>query len=304
MKLKVATCQFPVSADIQKNYRYISSQIQEAKARGADVAHFPECALSGYAGPDFKTYKGFHWEQLEKCTKAILRLARLLKIWVILGSSHRLRGAHKPHNSLYIINGDGELVDRYDKMFCAGSKAENTGDLKYYTPGNHFSVFEIKGVTCGAQICHEYRYPEVYRKYKSKGVQLMFHSYHAGGVSPKRYREMQSYVGKFADINEGSTLPAVTMPATMRSYAANNYVWISCPNSSRKESCWPSFFVRPDGVVVGQLRRNVAGVLVSTMDAGRKLYDSTVAWRDRAMRGIFHSGTLVTDSRSDNRTKL
>ena len=304
MKLKVATCQFPVSADVDRNYRHISSQIRKAKARGADVVHFPECALSGYAGADFKTYRGFDWEQLEKRTKEIFSLARRVKIWVILGSSHRLTGAHKPHNTLYIINADGELVDRYDKMFCAGSKAENNGDLKHYTPGNHLCLFTIKGVRCGVQICHDYRYPEVYRRYKSKGVQLMFHSYHAGGISRSRYKEMQNYVGKFADTSKGSTIPAITMPATMRSYAANNYVWISCPNSSRKESCWPSFFVRPDGIVTGQLRRNVAGVLVSTVDTSRRLYDSTVAWRGRATRGVFHSGTLVADPRSRDRTNL
>lgn len=281
MKLTIATCQFPIGADIRRNYQHISRQMRKAKAQRTDVAHFPECALSGYAGPDFKSYKRFDWKQLEKYTQQIFSLARQLKLWVILGSTHKLTGNHKPHNSLYIINDRGKLVDRYDKMFCAGDKAENTGDLTHYAPGNHFSVFKIKG------------------------VQLMFHSYHAGGINPKRYKEMQKYVGsKFAKISEGSTIPAVTMPATMRSYAANNYVWISCPNSSRRESCWPSFFVRPDGVFVGRLRRNTAGILVSTINTSKKLYDSTIAWRDRAMRGVFHSGTLVKDPRSYKRSKL
>ncbi len=298
MKLKVATCQFPVSADIQKNYRYIASQIRKAKAQGAQVVHFPECALSGYAGPDLQSYEGFDWIKLEKCTQEIFSLARRLKIWVILGTSHCLTGANKPHNSLYVIDADGKLADRYDKMFCSG------GDLKHYTPGYYFCVFTIKGVKCGAQICYDYRFPELYREYKRQGVQLMFHSYHAGGASPEQYQENQKYVGEFAAISEGSTIPAITMPATMRSYAANNYIWISCPNSSRKESCWPAFFVRPDGIVTGRLRRNVAGVLLSTVDTNEKWYDSTVVWRDRAMRGVFHSGTLVTDPRSQDRTNL
>src|SRR5215212_1849382 len=59
------------------------------------------------------------------------------------------------------------------------------------------------------------------------------------------------------------------MPATMVAEAANNHLWISCPNSSAsstRESCWPGFFVRPDGVVAGRLRRNTAGVLVSEVD--------------------------------------
>jgi hypothetical protein len=77
-----------------------------------------------------------------------------------------------------------------------------------------------------------------------------------------------------------------------------------CSNTSAKESCWPSFFMRPDGVVTGKLRRNVPGVLISDVDPRKKYYDSTVLWRERAMRGVFHSGKLLRDPRSKARTRL
>jgi hypothetical protein len=80
-------------------------------------------------------------------------------------------------------------------------------------------------------------------------------------------------------------------------------MWISYPNSSARESCWPSFFVRPDGVMTGRLRRNTAGVLVSEVDTDEDIYDSMVAWRDRAMDNVLHSCTLVLDGRSDERTR-
>ena len=76
------------------------------------------------------------------------------------------------------------------------------------------------------------------------------------------------------------------------------------PNSSAPESLWPSFFVRADGVTVGRLRRNVAGVLMSTVDTEEDLYNSTAIWRGRALAGTLHSGTLVDDPRSRNRTAL
>lgn len=305
MKLTVATCQFPVGSDVSKNLEYVARQIQTAHGRGADVAHFPEACLSGYAGIDFASHEDFDWPLLEACVRRVLDLARELRIWVVLGSAHRLTAPHKPHNSLYIIDDCGEIVDRYDKMFCAGDRSEETGDLAHYSPGNHFSVFTIKGVRCGALLCHDYRYPELYREYKRRGVQLMFHSYHAGGVPPSLFATMRDDVGKrFARLNPGATLPGITMPATMVAEAANNHVWISCPNSSARESCWPGFFVRPDGVVTGRLRRNTAGVLVSVVDTDEGLYDSTVAWRDRAMDGVLHSGTVVRDRRSDERTRL
>lgn len=142
-------------------------------------------------------------------------------------------------------------------------------------------------------------------EYKRRGIRLVFHSYHAGHIPPERFEAMQDEVGNgLRTLNPGSTIPAITMPATMISAAANNHVWISCPNSSARESCWPGFFVRPDGVVTGRPRLNTTGVLISEIDAEEQVYDSTVAWRDRAMDGIFHGGTLVHDDRSDDRTRL
>ena len=255
MRLTVATCQFPVDADIRRNLRYVLRQMAIAKRRGAHVAHFPECALSGYAGTDFVSCKGFDWSLLEACARKVLELARELRLWVILGSTHRLTGRHKPHNSLYVITARGELFDRYDKMFCAGDGTGKSGDLAHYSPGNHFSEFSIAGVRCGAQICHDYRYPELYREYKRRRVELMFHSYHAGHVAPGRLRAMREGVGlQLHRSNNGSTLLEITMRAAMHAAASNNYMWISCSNSSARESCWPAFFVRPDGLVTGRLR--------------------------------------------------
>ena len=77
-------------------------------------------------------------------------------------------------------------------------------------------------------------------------------------------------------LNPRATIPGITMPATIVGEAANNHVWISYPNSSTRESCWPNFFVRPDDVVTGRLRRHTAGVLVSEVDTDEEIYDSTI----------------------------
>lgn len=305
MKITVATCQFPIDSDISRNSQYVIRQMRIANERRAAVAHFPECSLSGYAGADFESYEGFDWQLLEECGQRILEMARKLKLWVILGSTHRLTGKHKPHNSVYVISEHGELVDRYDKMFCSGDRMGKTGDLAHYTPGDHFSVFTINGVRCGVLICHDYRYPELYREYKRQGVQLMFHSYHAGHILPKRMKALQREIGtNLHKLSGGSTLPQITMPPSMQAAAASSHVYISCANTSARESCWPSFFVRADGVITGRLRLNTAGILISKLNTKEPLYDSTVSWRQNAMDGIFHSGVLVRDSRSANRKQL
>jgi predicted amidohydrolase len=250
--------------------------------------HFSELCLSGYAGSEFSSYKRFDWDLLREATERVLEEAKRLKVWVILGSSHRLTGRHKPHNSLYIINDQGRIIDRYDKMFCTGTRNCRNGDLKHYTPGGHLPTFTIRGVRCSTQICHDFRYPELYRQIKAKGVQLVFHSYHNG-------HKTKSF------LKRNGNIWAVTVPPTMQAYAASNYLWISTNNTSARESSWPSFFVRPDGVIAGRLRNNIAGVLISHIDTSTQHYDASEAWRDRAIKGVLHSGTLVNDVRSRDR---
>ncbi len=305
--VRVATCQFPVSARIEANLGYVTRQVHAAKRRGADVAHFPEAALPGYAGTDFETFAEFDWDALRQATAEVLRCAREAGIWVVLGSAHRLGDGHLPHNSLYVIDDAGQVVDRYDKRFCSGTPDGRSGDLAHYSPGDHASVWVINGVRCGALICYDYRFPELYREYQRQGVDLVFHSFHAGGIPAARVTEIGAAIGpEFARANQAAThtYPGITMPAAMTAAAASNHVWISCPNSSAPQSLWPSFVVRADGITVGRLRRNVAGVLVTTVDTEQDLYDSTAAWRARAMTGVLHSGTLVSDPRSADRTTV
>ena len=133
----------------------------------------------------------------------------------------------------------------------------------------------------------------------------MFHSYHAGNMNTERQKMMEDQIGKeFEELNFGKTYPEITMPATMVSYASNNYVWISCANTSAKESCWASFMVRPDGVIIGRLKKNKDGILITEVNTQTEYYDSTKYWRSRAMEGIFYSGNKVSDERSENRTEL
>jgi predicted amidohydrolase len=303
--LNVATCQFPVSAEIEANLAHVLAQMEEAKARGADVAHFPEACLSGYAGSDLPSYEGFDWPRFADAVREVLARAGQRRLWVVVGAAHRLTEPNKPHNSLYIINDEGRLIDRYDKRFCSGDASGTTGDLAHYSPGNHQSVFEIKGVRCGALICVDCRYPELYRAYKRERVDLMFHSFNAAHADPERFAAMEQAVGIGNHaLNPATTYPGITQPAMMHAAAGSNYMWISCPNSSAHRSCWPSFFMRPDGVIAGRLALHETGVLLSQVDTQERFYDSTAAWRERAMQGVMHSGALAQDPRSDDRTTI
>ena len=287
--LRVAGCQFPVEASIAQNLQYVLTQLQQAAEGGARVAHFCEAALTGYAGVDVPDLSTLDWEALREATKAICNAAAELNLWVLLGSTHRLSGSHLPHNCIYVISDQGEVVDRYDKRFCTGEGApEPTLDHCHYTPGNHATVFEVDGYRCGVLICYDYRFPELYRDLKRQGVEVVFHSFHN---ARRDYRTFH-YRNIWREI----------VPATLMCHAACNHVWISAVNSAAKYSMWGSFFVRPDGRLTAKLPVHQTGVLLSDIDASLDIWDAAGPWRERALKGTLHSGELVEDPRSADRT--
>lgn len=305
MRLRIATAQFDVTSDPQANAASIEQAIREATTRGARLVHFCEGALSGYAPNDLDSFAGYDWEAWRRAAHAVARAARSHRCWVVLGSAHPLGESLLPHNSVYVIDDEGALVDRYDKRFCAGVATDPGSELALYSPGDHPTTFDLDGIRCGVLICHEYRYPELYRDYKRRGVQVLLHSYHAANVSEQTYADMQAQVGsENRRWNWGTTLPEITMPASMVAAAASTHLWVSCANSSMEQSCWGSLFVRPDGVVTGRLERGSPGVLVTEIDTEADIYESTKAWRSRAMDGVFHSGECVDHPRSRNRTEF
>lgn len=274
-ELRVGTCQFPVSADVAANGGWIRRQMREAQAQGADLVHFSEAALSGYAGPDHPSLADFPWARQREEMERILALARELRVWVVVGATHRLSGDHKPHNSLYVIDAAGRIVDRYDKRFCTA------GDLRHYSPGDHCVTFEVKGVRCGLLICYDLRFPELYREYAKQGVQLMLHSF---------YNARQK---------EGSIHPKI-MPPTAQGYAGVNYMFISLNNSCAPRS-WESRFLTPDGLIASALDLDQPGVMVNRVDTARKYYDASGSFRAAAIAGRLHSGETVSDPRSSDR---
>jgi deaminated glutathione amidase len=277
-RIRIASCQFPVSADIKENYQYIEAQVTEAKLKKADVAHFPECALSGYPGSDMMSLDNFDWNELHRTTDSVMSLAKKLNIWIIMGSIHKLSGNNKPHNSLYVIDPEGKIMDRYDKRFCTGS------DLKYFTPGDHFVTFKIKGVTCGLLICYDVRFPELYREYRKLGCDLIFQSF---------YNARQG---------KGSIHPVI-MPVSAEAHAATNYFYMSLTNSSAPES-WPCHFITPDGLVQNRLPANIPGILISDADISEEFYDASKEYRQDAMKGKLNSGETVNDPLSSDRISI
>ncbi|MEN8228637.1 MAG: carbon-nitrogen hydrolase family protein [Bacteroidota bacterium] len=277
-KIRVASCQFPISNQIGDNAGWIMEQMVSAHDSGANVAHFPECALSGYPGVDMKSMEGFNWIDLDRYTDTIMNLAKTLNMWVLLGSIHPLEKGIKPMNSLYVIDPSGKIIDRYDKRFCTN------GDLDYFSAGDHFVVFDINGIKCGLLICFDVRFPELYREYKKLEVDMIFQSFYNARQKP------------------GSIHPKI-MPVTSQARAATNYFYMSLTNSSAPNS-WPCHFITPDGLVQRKLEADIPGILISEVDLAEKYYDASRHFRDEALEGKLSSADSPEHPRNINRKAL
>ena len=234
-KLRIATCQFPVSGDVNNNANYIKKFIKEAALHHADIVLFSEASLTGYPPLNIPSFENYDWKTLKQRTKEIMDMAKKYHIWVILGSAHYISKEEKPLNSLYIISNEGKIVDRYDKSMLTG------GDSNYYTAGNHIVVIELKGYKLGFLICYDSCYPEMYNLYRHKGVKIMFHSFHNASL-------------------KGKTILDEVIPAQIRVRASDNRMWVIASNSADCYSSWPSCIARPDGSLKS-LKRGIPGLL-------------------------------------------
>jgi predicted amidohydrolase len=235
-KLRIASCQFPVSHNIADNAKFIRRFMNKAAESEAHVIHFPETALSGYERMDFTPSDSGNWQQLEEQTEKIANLAGKLGLWIVLGSCRKVVNREKPANCSHVISDKGRIVSTYDKQQLTPSESA------WYSPGNGFLTVNINGIECGFLICYEACFPDLFEAYRKKGAQLIFHSCH--NVS-----------GKARPLFQELTL------AQIRTRAADNQMWISSSNSAARYSFSTACIARPDGSVRSS-RRHVNGLLL------------------------------------------
>lgn len=291
-RLTVATCQFPVTADVAANAGHIRRQIAEAATAGADVAHFPENAITGNLKLNARklaprddggvarrnwrqAWKGCDWDLIRTQSETIRQACRDAGIWAVVGSSHSFDAAQRPTNCVYVFAADGAIVERYDKRRCSES------DLANHTPGDQAVEFEIKGVRCGVTIGLEWSFPDIFLGYAEAGVDLLFHSAFAAG-------------------EERDTIHTHTVPQVMQGHAFNGNLFISVSNAANALQAFLSFWVRRSGRRGTACGRNASAMIVSSiLDEPEKdeLYRFIRGFRQGCRDGSLYAAHLSDDPR-------
>src|SRR5687767_9873697 len=132
MRLALAQINTTVG-DLAANRAKIVGRIEEAKAAGADVALFPELAVTGYPPEDLLLRPGFVREA-ERSLEEIARAARGIVVFV--GTPHFDRDLH---NALAVCAA-GEVKAIYRKRFLPNYGVFD--EHRYFAPGRDLFLLE------------------------------------------------------------------------------------------------------------------------------------------------------------------
>jgi NAD+ synthase (glutamine-hydrolysing) len=247
-KIKLATAQFAVSADIQKNFNEICLLSRKAANKGAAIVIFPECALTGYPGGDMQDLSHLKAGDVRNVLGQIGALAKKLGMHIGVGTALPCRGRPAWTNSIVVYSHRGKRVCTYSKTALTGS------DKRVFRVGKRDPVFKIKGIKFGCQICFDIRFAEGYRRLFKKGVQVVLHAYHQAGT--KIYKQRREIMKSFARVRASENGIYSVSSNTIGRHRGRDQ-WIS------------SMIVNPLGSIVKSLKPSQTGVAVATVCPAR-----------------------------------
>jgi NAD+ synthase (glutamine-hydrolysing) len=148
VRVRVALCQLnTVVGDLDGNVARILATLDEADAAGADLAAFPELAITGYPPEDLVLKPGFVSDSRAALAKVAARTARCAAIVGFVDADRDL------HNAAAVCHG-GEVVGVYHKRYLPNYAVFD--EQRYFTPGTEpLVLYGIGGVAVGVSICED-----------------------------------------------------------------------------------------------------------------------------------------------------
>lgn len=132
--------------DIAGNEQKIIEHLRSAKRVGADMVVFPELAVTGYPPEDLLLKPQF----VEDNVKSVRRIAKHVRnITAVVGFAD---GQRKVYNAAAILHG-GKTAAVYHKICLPNYGVFD--EKRYFEPGDHPLVFELRGARIGVSICED-----------------------------------------------------------------------------------------------------------------------------------------------------
>jgi len=163
---RVAVLQMCSGIDPAANAATIVEAMRMAKAGGAQMLFTPE--MSGLLDRD-RARAAAHVvaEGDNPVVSAVRAAAAELGLWAALGSLAVLRGDGRWANRSFLIDGQGAIAARYDKihMFDVSlSTGESWRESAAYAPGTDVVTAETPAGRLGMAICYDVRFPALFEE--------------------------------------------------------------------------------------------------------------------------------------------
>ena len=172
MKFKVACVQNCATDDLDATINDSVALTREAHDTGAQLICLPE--FFSFLNLDATGLNVAPFREVEHPTLATYRsLSKELGVWILLGSIAILDETGKKRNRSILLDSDGQIVTRYDKIHMFDVNLPN-GEIyresDVFVPGDVAVNADLPWCTLGLTVCYDLRFPQLYRSLAHAGA--------------------------------------------------------------------------------------------------------------------------------------
>jgi predicted amidohydrolase len=172
---RTACIQNTATRDISANITWVCDRIDEARAEGADFITMPETV--GLIEPvNAQIPEACYHEEDDAGLVAFRNQARTLGVTILVGSQLIKTARDKIVNRSFLLDTQGEIVARYDKLHMFDielSNGEFYRESDAITAGDKAVLATTPWGKLGMSVCYDLRFAALYRALAQNGAQFI-----------------------------------------------------------------------------------------------------------------------------------
>ena len=264
----------------EENFEKTYSMIEKAVLKGAQVVCTQELFKTRYFCQT-EDWKNFQLAETitpdNKTIKNLSSLAKAKKI-VIIASLFEKRNRGVYHNTVVVIDTDGNLLGKYRKMHIPDDP--HFYEKFYFTPGDiGYKVFKTKYLNIGTLICWDQWFPEAARITALKGADIIFYPTAIGWLPEEKEKYGESQLNAWKTIQKGHAVANGIYIASV-----NRVGFEASPDGNGGIEFWGQSFVsNPYGEITKKASSNREEIIIEDLNL-TLLEETRIYWpffRDR-----------------------
>jgi predicted amidohydrolase len=254
--LNVALIQFNTGQDKLQNIHHACALVESAAGEGAEFILLPE--VFNYRGPlsGSDLYDKIAEDIPGESLTPLMEIAKKIGVNILAGSVYeRAEEKNKVYNTSVVIDKFGSLICKYRKinLFHAVIDGKEIDEANTYEAGDKPVICEINSIKIGLSICFDLRFPELYRGYFNKGVNMI--------AVPSSFTKRTG---------------RLHWEALLRARAIENYCYVLAPNQfgidgNGVETYGHSMVIDPQGHVIDVLDKQEEGILMAELSFDNRI---------------------------------